>query len=369
LTTFAQRFGLGGVAAIGVLALLTGCGQAPSSSSSASSGSGSATKAASKYLPCIVSDQGGFDDHSFNELGLDGVKQAASKIGSSYKQVQSATANDYVSNITNLISQKCNIIVASGFNLVAAVKGAAAKSTSTDFAMIDDNSIKAPNVKPVVFETDEAAFLGGYAAAAYSKTGNVATWGGLAIPPVTIYMDGIADGIAYYNQQKHKNVKLLGWDVKTQKGTFVGNFSDQNKAKTFTTNFLNQNADVIIPVAGSLYQGAGAAIKASKKSAVLEGVDADVYNTDTAGVKNLILVSIEKNISTAAQSVIEQSAGSKKFDNSLYIGTLKNGGVGLSPFHDFESKVPSSLAGELDTIKAGIVDGSIAVSSKSAFNG
>ena len=363
MTRIPQRLGLGGVAAVGVLALLTACGQAPSSATS----SGAATKATSKYLPCIVSDQGGFDDHSFNELGLDGVKQAAAKIGSSYKQVQSATANDYASNINNLIAQKCNIIVASGFNLVAAVKDAATKSPKTDFAMIDDNSLKLPNVKPVVFETDEAAFLGGYAAAAYSKNGVVATYGGAQIPPVTIYMDGIADGIAYFNTQKHKNVKLLGWNEKTQKGTFVGDFKDQNKAKTYTTNFLNANADVIIPVGGPLYQGAGAAIKTSGKKAVLEGVDADLYNTDTAGYKSLMLVSILKNIATAANAVVTQAAAGGTFDNSEYVGTLKNDGVGLSPFHDYESKVPSTLAAEIDTIKQGISDGSIKVESPSSY--
>jgi basic membrane protein A len=363
LTALTKRISLGGIATVGVLALLTACGQAPSSSSS----SGGATKAASKYLPCIVSDLAGFDDHSFNEQGLNGVTQAAAKIGSSHKQVQSASANDYASNIANLINQKCNIVVASGFNLVDAVKAAAAKHTSTDFAMIDDNSIKAPNVKPVVFETDQAAFLGGYAAAAYSKTGVVATWGGLAIPPVTIYMDGVADGVAYYNQQKHKNVKLLGWDVKTQKGTFVGNFSDQNKAKTFTTNFLNQNADVIIPVAGSLYQGAGAAIRSSGKKAVLEGVDADLVQTDTAGYKDLMLVSILKKIQVATFAVVTQAASGKKFDNTEYVGNLKNDGVGLSSFHDYASKIPASLPGELDKIKQGISDGSITVTSPSSI--
>jgi len=364
LTSLTKRIGLGAVAALGSLALLTGCGQAPSSTSS----SGSATKATSKYLPCIISDQGGFDDHSFNESGLNGVKQAAAKIGSTYKQVQSATANDYASNVSNLISQKCNVIVASGFNLVAAVKDAAAKNASTDFVMIDDNSLKADNVKPIVFETSEAAFLGGYTAAAYSKTGVVATWGGLAIPPVTIYMDGFADGVKYFNEQKKKNVKVLGWNEATQKGTFVGNFTDQNKAKTITTNFLNSNADVIVPVAGPLYQGAGAAIKSSGKQAVLEGVDSDLYQTDTAGYKNLMLVSILKNIQTVTNTAVTQAAAGGTFDNAQYVGDLKNDGVGLSSFHDYESKIPSDLQSELDTIKAGIVDGSIKVTSKSAFS-
>ena len=366
MTILGKRIGLGAVASLGVLALLTGCGQAPApAGSSGAATSGAASTAG--YLPCIVSDQGGFDDRSFNELGLNGVKAAAKTLGSKFKQVQSATANDYASNIDNLVAQKCDIVVASGFLLVNAVKASATKSTDTDFAMIDDNSIDAPNVKNVVFNTNEAAFLGGYAAAAYSKTGVVATWGGIAIPPVTIYMDGVAEGVKYYNEQKKKDVKLLGWNVDSQKGTFVGNFTDQNKAKTYTTNFLNQDADVIIPVAGSLYQGAGAAIKSSGKTAVLEGVDADIYNTDTSGAKGLVLVSILKNISTAAQDVVEASAKEDSFDNSQYVGTLKNDGVGLSSFHDYESKVPSSLKSELETIKAGIVDGSIKVSSKAAF--
>lgn len=359
------RIGLAGLTALVTASLLAACGAPPPSSGSSSKTSGSTS--AAKYQPCVVSDLGGFDDHSFNEQALNGVVQASRSIGGTYKKVQSASANDYASNIQNLIAQKCDMVVASGFQLVAAVKAAAAKNPKTQFTMIDDNQIKAPNVKPVVFNTNEAAFLGGYAAAAYSKTGVVATWGGLAIPPVTIYMDGIADGVAYYNKQKHKNVKLLGWNPTTQKGTFVGGFSDQNKAKTYTTNFLNQNADVIIPVAGALYQGAGAAIKSSGKKAVLEGVDADLVQTDTAGYKSLFLVSILKNIQVVTNTVVTGAAKGGTFDNSQYVGDLKNNGVGLSSFHDYESKLPAGLTDEIAKIKAGISDGSIQAPSKSSF--
>src|SRR3712207_8922770 len=46
----------------------------------------------------------------------------------------------------------------------------------------------------------------------------VATYGGLKIPPVTIFMDGFADGVAQFNQAKGKNVQVLGWD-KDRKST------------------------------------------------------------------------------------------------------------------------------------------------------
>ena len=51
------------------------------------------------------------------------------------------------------------------------------------------------------------------------------------------------------------------------------------------------------------------------------------------------------------------------FDATPFVGTLENEGVGLAPFHDFESKVSPDLQGELDTITAGIIDGSIPVKS------
>ena len=346
-----KKIGIGVLAAASAVALLAGCAAAPSSSGAS---------AKSKYLPCVVGDTGGFSDHSFNQLALDGTIKAADKIGSTYKKVQSTSSDDYAPAIASLVSEKCNIIVAPGFNFVATVKAAATKNPKTDFAMIDDNSITLPNVKDIVFKTDEAAFLGGYIAAAYSKTGVVATWGGAEYPSVTIYMDGFYDGVQYYNQQKGKSVQVLGWNEQTQKGTFIGNFTDQNAAETVTKNFLAQKADVIVPVAGSLYQGAAAAITSTGSSAVLEGVDADIALSDPK-YASLFLVSILKRVDTSATVAVEQAAASKKFNNTTYVGTLANNGVGISPFHDYASKIPSGLAAEIAKIKAGIIDGSISV--------
>ncbi len=57
------------------------------------------------------------------------------------------------------------------------------------------------------------------------------------------------------------------------------------------------------------------------------------------------------------------AAGIGEFDSAPFVGTLENGGVGLAPFHDFESKVSPDLQAELDEIAAGIIDGSIPVTS------
>ena len=357
-TSISQRILVGGAATAAIVVALAGCGAAPTSGD---------TAATSDFLPCILSDQGGFDDRSFNQLGYEGVQEAADALGADFKSVVSKTPNDYESNIAALVTQNCDVIVASGFALVAPVEAAAAKYPDTEFVMVDDASIVADNVKPVVFNTNEAAFLGGYAAASYSSTGVVATFGGEEFPSVTIYMDGFADGVAYYNEQNDATVQLLGWDAAAQKGTFVGSFTDQNASKTITSNFLDNNADVIVPVAGSLYQGAGAAIESSDSDAVLLGVDADVYESDTSGLQSILLASILKNVKPTVATVVKDAAAKGGFSNEPYIGTLDNDGVGLSSFHDFEDAITPDLLAELDAIRAGIVDGSIQVTSPAAF--
>ena len=57
----------------------------------------------------------------------------------------------------------------------------------------------------------------------------------------------------------------------------------------------------------------------------------------------------------------DAAAGS--FSNEAYVGTLENDGVGLAPFHDFESKVNPSLQGEIDDLTKKIVSGDIKVTS------
>lgn len=342
--------------AVGTLTALTACGAAPDPTDA---------PADSEALACIVSDSGGFDDRSFNQLGLEGLQAATEAAGAEFKSVQSKTSNDYASNIANLVTQGCDVIVGSGFNLVAAIDAAAQANPHVDFVMVDDSSITLPNVKSVVFDTAQAAFLGGYAAAAYSKSGTIATYGGAQYPSVTVYMDGLAAGVAYHNEQHGTSVRLLGWNKDTQEGTFVGNFTDQNASKTITQNFLDQGADVVVPVGGPLYQGAAAAITASGRDAALEGVDADIHETDTSATRELFLTSILKNIKPAVEEVVAASLAGE-FDNAPHVGVLANGGVGLAPFHAFEDKMPAELSDELETIRQQIVEGEIDVTSPSS---
>ena len=361
-----------GITGLLAMAALAACGDAPDSSAAPSGGDETTAAAASDFLPCIVSDAGGFDDKSFNQLSYEGVQQAADELGVEFKGVESNSENDYAPNLESLVAEGCNAIVTVGFALASATKESAAANPDIKYILIDDaadggddgetfdGKADQPNIKPLLYDTSQAAFLAGYAAADYTKTGVVGTYGGLPFPTVTIFMDGFKQGAEYYAKEKGKDVKVVGWDGKD--GLFTGGFEANETATNTARQLLDQDVDVILPVGGPIYQGALTAIDAAGSDAVMIGTDADVFETDP-NTQDVILTSILKNMKVSTYEAITSAASDEEFDFAPYIGTLENDGVGLAPFHNFESKVSDSLASELDEVKAGIIDGSIPVTS------
>lgn len=337
--------------------LLAGCGAAPEESSSASGD-------ASDYLGCIVSDEGGFDDKSFNENSYKGLEDAVSDYGIELKEAQSNAETDYGPNVNSMVQSGCNMIVTVGYALADTTKEVAEANPDVHFTIVDDNSIELDNVRPIVFDTAQAAFQAGYVAAAQSKTGKVATYGGAQMPTVTIFMDGFAQGVAYYNEQKNTNVEVLGWNTENQTGTFTGDFSDVNKGKTNSQTFLDQGADVILPVAGPVGSGTLEAVKeynannADSPASVI-WVDADGFETN-ANYQDVILTSVMKKMDSAITETIKADMDGQ-YTSEAYIGTLENDGVGLAPFHNFDSEVSDETKAELEKIKEDIIAGTIKV--------
>ncbi|MGV3246443.1 BMP family lipoprotein [Rothia sp. 11254D007CT] len=337
--------------------LLSACGAAPEESSSASGES-------SDYLGCIVSDFGGFQDKSFNQNSYKGLKDAVDEYGIEYKEAESTTETEYGPNLDQMVQSGCNLTITVGFGLADATKEVAEANPDMHFTIVDDNSIELDNVRPIVFDTAQAAFQAGYLAAAQTKTGKVATYGGMEFPTVTIFMDGFAQGVAYYNEQKGANVEVLGWNTESQSGTFTGDFEDATKGKTNTQNFLDQGADIILPVAGPVGSGTLEAIKeynatSPENPASVIWVDSDGVETNPE-FQDIILTSIMKKMDAAITETIKSDMDGN-FTSDAYIGTLENDGVGLAPFHSFESAVSDETKDELDKIKEDIISGTIKV--------
>ena len=316
---------------------------------------------AADFTACQVTDTGGIDDNSFNQTAWQGVVNAQEQLGVDGRYLESQAETDYEANINSLLGGQCDVIITVGFLLGDATAAAAKANPDQKFSIVDyayDPAI--PNVLGQVYATDQAAFLAGYLAAGMTKTGILGTFGGINIPPVTIFMDGFYNGAMYYNEKHDADVAVLGWNPESREGLFTNNFESLDDGRAFAQNLYDEGADIILPVAGPVGLGSAAlADELGTEQMKIIGVDADLYETDPEK-GHVYLTSITKRMDSTVYDVIERTMNDQ-CEGGVLVGTLESGGVGLAPYHDMEDLVPADLKAEVEEIRAGIIDGSIKV--------
>jgi len=320
-----------------------------------------------------VTDLGGIDDKSFNATAWKGMQMAVEELGAEAKFLESQTQSDYAKNIQQFVDEELDLIVTVGFLLGVDTATAAFANPEQKFAIVDyaypdcwpgavpgkdcGSDVEIPNVLGLTFATDEAAFLAGYLAAGMTKTGKIGTFGGIKLPTVTIFMKGLEAGVKYYNQVKGTSVEVLGWDTAADEGLFTGNFESTDDGRRFAESLMDEGADIIMPVAGPV--GLGSAAACLERGTMLLGVDTDWY-ISAPEFQPIYLSSVLKNMDVAVFEAAKAVANGT-FSGGTYVGTLKNDGVGIAPFHEYASEVSADMSAELDSIKADLIAGTLTV--------
>ena len=348
-----RRFTVGAVL-VAASALLVSCAPAPDAGDEV---------AASDTCVRMVTNSGGLEDRSFNQSTWEGLQAAEAEYGIEAEAIVSTGETDLAPNVEQAAGSGCELVVTVGFELAESTLDQAGKNPDLALAIVDE-VVEASNVKPVIFDTAQASYLAGYLAAGVSKTGVVATFGGGNQPPVTLFMDGFVDGVAKYNEVHGTSVRALGWDKAKQDGAFTGDFEDINMGKALSEGFIEQGADVILPVAGQVGEGsASAAVERGGVSVIW--VDSDGFETLTPEFRPVILTSVLKNTQDAMVEIVGDVIDDS-FVNEPYVGTLENGGVEIAPYHDLAPLVSTELDAEIEGLRAAIIAGDIVVDSPSA---
>jgi basic membrane protein A len=340
------------------------------------------------YKACVAFDTGGLGDKGFNDLAQKGLQDAGAA-GYEIASAEAQGSTDYERNIQSLIDDGCPTIVTVGFLQGSATAKATLANPTVAFAQVDATWNSAgddftpgtaddpppgvpANFTGLDYQVDQAAMLAGYLAASFSKTKKIGTFGGLAFPGVTRFMDGLYAGITYYNQQKGTEVELLGWDGSladpTETGTFVGGtggtdtWNDTAKGEQFAKEFISQGVDIVHPVAGETGNGTIKAMFENGMWAI--GVDTDQFLSIGPPTNAAIITSAQKAIDVSVLDVINKNAGGD-LGGEDYSGTLANDGVLLAPFHDLQDEIDATpgLSAELAALEAAIEGGTVTVCS------
>jgi basic membrane protein A len=328
------------------------------------------TSSALPRTGCEVAPYPPLNDRSFNQAVFDGLTDAGTTWGVGVRNRVTDPPSEEAArgNVETFAKQGCGLIVTVGGFMGPTTAEIARRYPDQKFLTTDDVVPRhLDNLANVVFEVDQAAFLAGYLAAGVTRTGTVATFGGIPIPTVTPFMKGFAAGVLRYNREHATHVKVLGWDVGADSGTFVSNdsaegsvFDDAASAAILTREFIRAEADVIMPVDGNGGElGAGRAVRASREPVLLIGVDTDQHFANPQFV-DLWLTSVLKVYRRMVYLAMGETVLGR-FEPGPVTGTLGNGGVALAPYYGLSKRVPGQLRRELQKVKKGIEDGSISL--------
>jgi basic membrane protein A and related proteins len=371
-----RLFALGASAAIMIAACGPGASPTPVTTQPAATqttpSGPAATQGAdkSKYTACVAFDTGGLGDKNFNDLAFKGLEDAkAQGFTTFYAEAKGST--DYAANIARLVDKGCKTVITVGFLQSQATVAATGLFPDVAFAQVDTAwTAKTPhpaNFTGLDYQIDQASLLAGYLAAGMSKTGKLGTYGGLAFPGVTRFMDGFYAGMTYYNQKHNTKVTMLGWDGSkedpTKSGTFVGGtggpdtWANTSKGEQYAQNFLNEGVDILHPVAGATGNASIKSFFEAGKWAI--GVDTDQWiSLGAVPYHAALLTSAQKAIDVSVVDVINKNfAGDKGGED--YSGNIRNKGVLLAPYHDFDSVIPADLKAEVSKLYDDIANGVI----------
>ncbi len=322
----------------------------------------------------LVTDTGGVNDKAFNQLAWEGVQKAARDLGFQAKFLESRQPSDYEKNIDTLATKGDNVIITVGSLMGDATALKAKQYPNIRFAIIDNAYTPTAgslvcadtvqdcyadggltNVTSLTFAEDQVGFLAGVLAGGMSKSGFVCSVSSLRTPASGRYMTSFFEGASWQAGRKMRfmnnyiNIQTTNKDIPS--------VTDSTQGKETALRLIGKGCDVVFAIGGNPVNGALLAARENNLPAI--GADVDQYNTNPE-VQSALISSTRKNVDVAVYNYLKTVAdGSVKAGIST--GTLQNGGVGLAPFHDWDSKIPADLKAQIQKASDGIQDGSIKI--------
>jgi basic membrane protein A len=320
-----------------------GCGSDDDSSSKSSGSSSSSSSDQGKKIKVgLVTDIGGLNDRSFNQLANEGLQRAKSELGVDVRVLPSKSNADYVPNLSTLATQKYDLVIGVGFLMADAVDTVATKFPNTKFAVIDVDATtlkhKPSNVQGLLFAEQQSGYLAGYLAGLYVKGKGgkqvIGSVGGQKIPPVDHYIAGYQAG-----------AKAANSGIKTLNG-YSQDFVAQDKCKELALNQIAEGAQVVFQVAGQC--GLGVLDAAKEKSVQGIGVDAD-----QSYIGPQVLTSAIKKVDVAVFDTVKNVQGDKFAGGTNTTFEVKNDGAGIGKISSAGTKFQDKVDGVKDKIASG----------------
>ncbi len=308
-------------------------------------GAAGTAQAQTAIKPAVVYSTGGKFDKSFNE----GVAQGAGKFKAESKldvaEFEPQNETQFEQAHRRFAQRGQDPIIAVGFSQAVALEKVAKEFPKIRFTIID-SKVDLANVQSVLFKEQEGSFLVGVLAALASQTGKVGFVGGMDIPLIRRFACGYVQGARYANPK----IEV----IQNMTGTTPAAWNDPGRGAELAKGQFDRGVDVIYAAAGGTGIGVLQAAKDRGKLGI--GVDSNQNHLHPG----TMLTSMVKRVDLVAyQSFQAAKAGTWK--PGLQVLGLKEGGVDWALDQYNDKLVTPPMRRQMDTVKAGIISGSIKV--------
>jgi basic membrane protein A len=265
---------------------------------------------AEEFRVGLVLDRGGKDDKSFNASAYEGAMRAKSQLGVFVKYVEATDDNAFEPLLRAFAQRGFDLVIGIGFSQKEAMAKAAAQFPKTRFALVDAQ-VDASNVRSLLFEEHEGAFLVGAIAALTSKTGRIGFVGGMDIPLIRRFELAYEAGAKHVNPQASVAANYVGITSEA--------WNNPPKGKELALAQYDGGADIVFAAAGA--SGLGVFDAAEERSKYAIGCDSN-QNWVKPG---LVLTSMLKRVDQAVYASIEEAKAGKFTGGARHFGLADHG--------------------------------------------
>lgn len=304
---------------------------------------------------CLVTDSAGIGDRSFNDMVWKGLQQANTDFGVEINYIESKSADDYGPNLQACVDSDAEMIVCVGFMMADACAASYEANPDRYYVGVDMAWLAGDNLSAVDAYMDQSCFMAGYLAAGMTQTGKVATYTGFFGPVVQIFMDGFYMGVQEYNKVHGTEVEVLGYDpAQMDLSAATGSWVDVDAGRQLTETFMDNGADIVLPVAGNVGTGS-AAVMEERGFGYIFGVDQD-WTLTNPQYNAQILASATKNMDVCVYKVAD-GLTLGEFTPGICLLNLENGGTEL--LFNESIDIPADLKAEVEALAPKIISGEI----------
>lgn len=271
-----------------------------------------------------------------------GLVAAQEKGEIEYVYSEKVANTDYIRVLREYADSGVKLIVGEAFGISREARKVAKDYPEVAFLMGDSFGPDGSNFAVFDNYIHEPCYLMGMIAGAMTKTNKIGMVGGYPIGEVNRLFNAFMDGARATNPAVEFKV------------SFIGSWYDPPKAKEFAFAQVEAGVDV-------LYAERAGVVDAARQQGIVAFGNVNDMNKEENG-KDVVVASALWHMEEAIAHAIDLvKKGQFKAEDYREWTMMAKGGASLSPYYEFEDKIPADIKSKVEDVKAQILAGKMTV--------